>query len=171
MSAGSFERRKSRSLRIAPPAAHSTQTSNTSRAPQLTQGAPSAPGVPDLLRSSLTSPPPSSTNTSTTSSPHPLESRLLQWRKTHDAMKMESLRRVYGIAEPVRRGMELKIVREGQWKPAALGGGKTDNIHEEILALGGREAEVSWEDVFSADDLREPATFHDEMEHRLKMNW
>lgn len=111
-------------------------------------------------------------------------------------MKMESLRRVYGIAEPIRRGMELKIVQEGQWKPAALGGRNESTIHEDILTLGGRETEVTWEDVFDGmsllfnsfpppkqkvsktfsfstlgDDLREPATFHDEMEHRLKMNW
>lgn len=63
-------------------------------------------------------------------------------------MKMESLRRAYGIAEPVRRGMELKIVRDGTFRPAALGGAKTGNVHEDILVLGGRDAEVGWEDVF-----------------------
>lgn len=61
---------------------------------------------------------------------------------------MESLRRAYGIAEPVRRGMELKIVRDGTFRPAALGGAKAGNVHEDILVLGGRDAEVGWEDVF-----------------------
>jgi proteasome maturation protein len=61
---------------------------------------------------------------------------------------MESLRRIYGIAEPVRRGMELKIVRDGQQRPAVLGGSKGGNIHEDILVLGGRDTEVTWEDVF-----------------------
>jgi hypothetical protein len=28
------------------------------------------------------------------------------------------------------------------------GGGAMGNIHEEILALGGRETEITWEDVF-----------------------
>lgn len=61
---------------------------------------------------------------------------------------METLRRIHGIAEPVRRGMEMKIVREGQWRPAVLGLGNQSNVHEDILALGGRETEVTWEDVF-----------------------
>lgn len=61
---------------------------------------------------------------------------------------MEGLRRTYGIAEPVRRGMELKIVRDGTFRPAVLGGNKGGNLHEDILVLGGRDAEVGWEDVF-----------------------
>lgn len=61
---------------------------------------------------------------------------------------MESLRRAYGIAEPVRRGMELKIVRDGTFRPAALGGVKGGNVHEDILVLGGRDTEIGWEDVF-----------------------
>jgi proteasome maturation protein len=63
---------------------------------------------------------------------------------------METQRRVYGIAEPLRRGMELKIVREGVWRPAVLGGsaGMGGNVQEDILVVGGRDAEVGWEDVF-----------------------
>lgn len=61
---------------------------------------------------------------------------------------MESLRRAYGIAEPVRRGMELKIVRDGTFRPAVLGGLKGGNVHEDILVLGGRDTEIGWEDVF-----------------------
>lgn len=63
---------------------------------------------------------------------------------------MESLRRAYGIAEPVRRGMEMKIVKDGTFRPAVLGGNGVGggNLHEEILAIGGRETEVGWEDVF-----------------------
>ncbi|KAK2745468.1 hypothetical protein FQN55_006162 [Onygenales sp. PD_40] len=163
-------------LHIAPPSTNTSQTSNTPLG-ALSKGAPSAPGVHDTLRASLTQQPPSTTTTTPSSqqkpaltSTHPLEARLLQWRQTHDAMKMESLRRVYGIAEPVRRGMELKIVREGEWKPAALGGGRGGSVHADILALGGRETEVGWEDVFDGDDLREPAAFHDELEQRVKMN-
>lgn len=61
---------------------------------------------------------------------------------------METLRRAYGIAEPVRRGMELKLVRDGTFRPAVLGGVKGGNVHEDILVLGGRDAEIGWEDVF-----------------------
>ncbi|KAJ6112956.1 hypothetical protein N7512_008280 [Penicillium capsulatum] len=142
------------------------------------KSAPSAPGLPDTLRNKITLPATafaSSTNnppaSEIPSSTHPLEARLLAWRATQDAMKMESLRRAYGIAEPVRRGMELKIVRDGTFRPAVLGGMKGGNIHEDILTLGGRDAEVGWEDIFQGDEFREPPTFHDEMEKRLKMDF
>lgn len=61
---------------------------------------------------------------------------------------MESVRRAYGIAEPVRRGMELKIVRDGEFRPAVLGGVKGGDVHGDILPIGGRDTEVGWEDVF-----------------------
>ncbi|GLI74330.1 hypothetical protein PoHVEF18_002567 [Penicillium ochrochloron] len=172
------------SLRIAPPSGNRTSTTNTSARLQtthsanLSKGAPSAPGLPDTLRNKLTLPATataSSTNNPSAadipSSTHPLEARLLAWRATQDSMKMESLRRAYGIAEPVRRGMELKIVRDGTFRPAVLGGLKGGNVHEDILVLGGRDMEIGWEDVFQGDDLREPPSFHDEMEKRLKMDF
>lgn len=115
-------------------------------------------------------------------------------------MKMESLRRAYGMAEPIRRGMELKIVRDASFVPMALGGPRRNggNVHEDILTLGGRDTELGWEDVFHSmilpsfyvsflllqvgyvklsllikadDEFREPPTLHDEMEKRLKMDW
>ncbi|KAJ5432875.1 uncharacterized protein N7458_012031 [Penicillium daleae] len=173
------------SLRIAPPSGNRTSTTNTSarqqtthNASHLSKGAPSAPGLPDTLRNKLTLP--ATATASSTNNPsaadvpastHPLEARLLAWRATQDSMKMESLRRAYGIAEPVRRGMELKIVRDGTFRPAVLGGMKGGNVHEDILVLGGRDTEIGWEDVFQGDDLREPPSFHDEMEKRLKMDF
>lgn len=104
---------------------------------------------------------------------------------------MEGLRRVYGMAEPIRRGMELKIVRDSSWTPMMLGGPRRNggNVHEDILVLGGRDAEIGWEDVFhgkslfslgvmedgaddgAGDEFREPPSIHDEMEKRLKMDW
>ncbi|BDD55360.1 hypothetical protein MAP00_000887 [Monascus purpureus] len=167
------------SLRIAPKANYPTQTSNVSaRAPVSlpcpSKGAPSAPGLPDRLRDNITLPaprgPPSSSDNTTPVSTHPLEARLLAWRQTQDAMKMETLRRTFGIAEPVRRGMELKIVRDGTFRPAVLGGNGLGNVHEDILVLGGRDTEIGWEDVFK-DEFREPPTFHDEMEKRLRMDF
>lgn len=58
---------------------------------------------------------------------------------------MEMLRRQFGIAEPVRRGMELKITEAGEWRPAALG--RSSNVHKDILE--GRDTEIGWEDVFT----------------------
>jgi proteasome maturation protein len=151
------------SLRIAPPTSHASHTNNTTgrqhtggdlTAPHPSKGAPSAPGLPDILRNNITLQAPSgspSANAASAalSSTHPLEARLLAWRATHDAMKMESLRRVYGMAEPIRRGMELKIVRDTNFTPMVLGGGsRAGNVHEDILTLGGRDTEIGWEDVF-----------------------
>ncbi|CAD6592150.1 MAG: hypothetical protein ASARMPRED_006052 [Alectoria sarmentosa] len=158
------------SLRIAPPSNHATSTNNTSSA---TGGAPSAPGIHDTLRSSLTptpAPSASSTNTSQshpTVSTHPLESRLAAWQSTQDSLKMNMLRRNFGIAEPVRRGMEMKICREGEWRPVCLGG--SAGVGGDVLA--GRDAELSWEDVYKGDETREGADFHSEMEAQLKMDW
>lgn len=57
---------------------------------------------------------------------------------------MEGLRRAYGLGEPIRRGMELKIAMDGEWMPRILGGGSS--IHADVLA--GRDCEIGWEDVF-----------------------
>lgn len=94
-------------------------------------------------------------------SAHPLEARLLAWRETQEAMKMESLRRAYGMAEPIRRGMELKIVRDASFTPMALGGPRANggNLHEDILVLGGRDTEIGWEDVFHGNFIFFPFSF------------
>ncbi|EFQ89695.1 hypothetical protein CFE70_002199 [Pyrenophora teres f. teres 0-1] len=154
------------SLRFVPNKAHPTQTT-------LETSAPSAPGVHDTLRSRLaqTSTAPTATSSSTApvalQSAHPLEARLVQWRDTQDRLKMEMLRRQFGIAEPVRRGMELKIAEAGEWRPAALGG--SSGVHRDILQ--GRDCEIGWEDVFTGNELREVPDFHTEIENKMKMNW
>ena len=68
----------------------------------------------------------------------------MQWRETQDKLKMEMLRRQFGIAEPIRRGMELKIAAAGEWRPACLG--QSSGVHKDILE--GRDCEVAWEGVF-----------------------
>lgn len=86
---------------------------------------------------------------------------------------MEMLRRQFGIAEPVRRGMELAIVGQGEWRPMCLGGGfgggYGGGLHADILA--GRDMEIGWEDVFTGDVMRDQPDFHTEMERRFGMNW
>lgn len=63
---------------------------------------------------------------------------------------MEGLRRSYGIAEPVRRGMELKIVEGTEWRPRVMGGGeRAGTVHRDVLM--GKDAEVEWEDVFTGE--------------------
>ncbi|OAA68312.1 20S proteasome maturation protein [Niveomyces insectorum RCEF 264] len=107
-----------------------------------------------------------------TDSAHPLEARLKQWEATRAALRMETLRRAFGMAEPVRRGMELKITREGEWRPLVLGGGGSSSsqqpsVHEDILL--GRDATVDWEDIYTGEELRAVPGFHEEMERKLRM--
>lgn len=130
-------------LRITPSTSHRTSTTNlTTIIPtsNFSKGAPSAPGIHDSIRSSnsdVSSP-------TSTQSAHPLEARLLGWQSTQQSLKMIALRRTYGIAEPVRRGMELNIANSGEWKPNVLGG--SAGVHGDILA--GRDTEMTWEDVY-----------------------
>lgn len=98
---------------------------------------------------------------------HPLEGRLRAWEATQESLRMESLRRTFGSAEPIRRGMELKIARDGEWRPMALGGGCVASVHEDILK--GKEASVDWEDVFTGEEQRAVVGVHEEMERKLKV--
>lgn len=41
--------------------------------------------------------------------------------------------------------MEIKIAREGEWRPMALGG--SAGVSGDILV--GRDAEITWEDVYT----------------------
>lgn len=157
-------------MRIVPAAGYANST-------QPTLSAPSAPGLPDTLRRNLT---PSVQSTSSglptqelnqPSSTHPLEARLKAWRSQQQKLKMEMLRRHYGIAEPVKRQMELQVVSSGEWRPAALGAGQgSANLHADILE--GRDCEITWEDVYTGES-GETANldFHTEIEQRQKMNW
>ncbi|QUC20188.1 uncharacterized protein UV8b_04429 [Ustilaginoidea virens] len=150
------------SMRIVPSHSNADSFAHTSH----TSSAPSAPGIHDTLRHGV-GPSVYDAQASKPSSAHPLEARLKNWEATQEAVRMETLRRTFGIAEPVRRGMELKIVRDGEWRPLALGT-SLPSVHEDILR--GKEDMITWEDVFAGDETRGMAGFHDEMEKKLKMH-
>ena len=78
---------------------------------------------------------------------------------------MNMLRRNFGIGEPVRRGMEMRICEEGEWRPRMLGGsaGAGGDV------LRGRDTELTWDEVYRGDETREGMGFHDEMEARQGM--
>ncbi|KAK4234707.1 proteasome maturation factor UMP1-domain-containing protein [Achaetomium macrosporum] len=154
------------SMRIVPAEAHLTSYSHLASR-QLS--APSAPGLYDTLRAGVGPSPFDAADPHKPSSAHPLEARLKAWETTRESLRMEMLRRTYGMAEPIRRGMELKITREGEWRPMALGGGNggMGSVHEEILA--GKDDTISWEDVFTGEETRAVVGVHEEMERKLKM--
>lgn len=148
---------------------------------QAGHNAPSVPGLHDTLRAgvgpsplaSSYAPSPSSSSSKPSAnltSAHPLEARLKNWEATQESMRMETLRRTFGAAEPIRRQMELKITRAGDWRPAVLGNGSM-GLHEEILR--GKDTSIAWEDVYTGEEgLGGNAALmgmHDEMERKLKM--
>lgn len=148
-------------MRIVPANSNPSTFSHVSH----TTSAPSAPGIHDTLRHGVGLSPHDAKSTVPVSA-HPLEARLKNWEATQEAVRMETLRRTFGIAEPIRRGMELKIVQNGEWRPMALGGG-LPSVHEDILR--GKDDTITWEDVFTGDETRPVAGFHDEMEKKLKI--
>jgi proteasome maturation protein len=148
------------SLRLIPEETHAASFTH-----QSSKGAPSAPGLHDTLRAGV-GPSAASSQSEKPASAHPLEARLRGWEATQEQLRMRMLRRTYGVAEPVRRQMELKIAREGEWRPQALGGGGP-SVHEDILR--GREATIEWEDIFTGEESRGVVGMHDEMERKLKM--
>ncbi|KAK0701611.1 proteasome maturation factor UMP1 [Lasiosphaeria miniovina] len=154
------------SLRIVPADDHSSSFSHIS---ERTAAAPSAPGLHDTLRAGV-GPSAHASAEGQPASGHPLEARLKAWEATRHALRMETLRRTYGMAEPIRRGMELKITRDGEWRPMALGGSGTGgqaSVHEEILS--GRDTTITWEDVYSGEDTRAVVGMQDEMERKLNI--
>ncbi|KAL7629702.1 hypothetical protein AAE478_001225 [Parahypoxylon ruwenzoriense] len=157
------------SMRIVPPSNHSSTYTHLSRNPGHNTSAPSAPGVHDTLRSGLSPSPLPSSSAPVPISRHPLESRLLAWQQTQENLRMESLRRAFGMAEPIRRGMELKVAREGEWRPLALrsGGARGAGVHEDVLR--GREAFLDWDDVFTGEEQRAVVSVQEEMERKLKI--
>ena len=151
------------SLRIVPGDAHAATFTHL---PDASRSAPSAPGVHDTLRHGV-GPSAASGQAAAPPSAHPLEARLRAWQATQDEVRMRTLRKTFGVAEPVRRGMELRLTRGADGlRPSALGGGRP-GVHEDILL--GRDASVDWEDVFTGEDNAGAVGFHDEMERKLKM--
>ncbi|CAD6499171.1 BgTH12-04823 [Blumeria graminis f. sp. triticale] len=151
-------------MRIAPPTTHSDTFTHL---PPSSRGAPSAPGVHDLIRAGVGPTQSQHGLSSAPDSAHPLETRLKKWEETQEALKMEGLRRTFGMAEPIRRGMELKMTRDGHWKPACLGGGTERSIHEDILM--GNDTSCQWEDIYKGDETRRVPGFHEELEQRVRM--
>jgi proteasome maturation protein len=148
-------------MRIVPASEAPTTFSHASNS----SSAPSAPGIHDTLRHGVGVSAFDAASNKPVSA-HPLEARLKNWEATQESLRMETLRRSFGMAEPIRRGMELKIVRNGEWRPMALGGG-LPSVHEDILK--GRDDMITWEDIFTGDETRGVAGFHDEMEKKLKI--
>lgn len=71
---------------------------------------------------------------------------------------------MFGSAAPIKREMEMNIVKETDFKPEVLRDGVIPSPSEDILL--NREATVGWEDIYKGFD--KPAVdFHTEMERKM----
>lgn len=124
---------------------------NTVSSLSAAQAAPSAPGLPDAFRAggplSLTS---------TVNGRHPLESRIKEWDATQMQLQTEIRRRMHGLADPLKREMDLAMVSKSSVRP----GLNNSNVHLDIL--NNKDYSIDWEDIYS--DSNKFDTIHTTME-------
>ncbi|KAH3670661.1 hypothetical protein OGAPHI_001176 [Ogataea philodendri] len=123
--------------------------------------APSAPGLHDTLRSGEG---PLSVS-SKINNRHPLEGRISNWEATQRHHQLETYRRIFGAADPIKREMELKLVQDSQFKPAVLGG--PSDLHTDILL--NRETTIDWEDIYTGK-FTKPSCFTNRIRFRKTAN-
>ncbi|EDO18606.1 hypothetical protein Kpol_1048p37 [Vanderwaltozyma polyspora DSM 70294] len=100
------------------------------------------PSLPDTLRQQEGGAVPLSTQLNDR---HPLENRVQNWEETQRKRQLEQYRQIFGIAEPVKREMELKIVENTDFNPLS---NNASSIHRDILL--NKECDVDWEDVYTS---------------------
>lgn len=94
---------------------------------------------------------------------HPLQARLEKWEETQLDLKMEGYRRTFGAGEPIRRAMELEVVKMTDMTSNILGG--TTSIHRDILL--NKDATVTWEEIYPDQPQIQKMDFHSELEKRM----
>lgn len=77
---------------------------------------------------------------------HPLEARLEKWDETQFDLKMETFRRTVGADEPIRRCMELEVVKATDMMASRNILGFQTSAHNDILM--NNDTSVSWEEVY-----------------------
>ncbi|QPG75707.1 hypothetical protein FOA43_003066 [Brettanomyces nanus] len=145
------------SLRIVPEEKQLTDAKNTQFGP----AAPSAPGVVDTLRSGEA---PLSIS-SKVNNRHPLQSRIEKWDQTQRDLQLETYRRTFGVADPIRREMELNIVKETDFRPTLFGFSAITSPSLDILL--NKETTIGWEDIYTGFNDAKPTDFHTEMEKQM----
>lgn len=102
--------------------------------------------------------------TSQVNGQHPLQARLEKWEETQLDLKMEGYRRTYGAGEPIRRTMEMEVVKATDLMPSMLGG--PSSAHHDILM--NKDTNVTWEEIYPGQSHSQlKADFHTELEKRM----
>ncbi|AET40932.1 Ump1p Ecym_7079 [Eremothecium cymbalariae DBVPG len=122
-------------MNVVPPSEYKTSVSTVSATEFRSNAVPS---LPDTLRGQVGARP---LNTQLNDR-HPLETRVKNWDANEQKRKLEQYRQIFGVAEPMRRVMELEIVQQTDFNPIA----DPSNIHRDILL--NKEASIDWEDIY-----------------------
>lgn len=129
-----------RVMNIVPPSSHKS-TVSTAQDPSASSNAVSA--LPDTFRQQQGGAVPLSTQLNDR---HPLESRLQNWEQTERKRQLEQYRQIFGVAEPMKRVMELEIVDRTDFNPL-----NHSSLHHDILL--NKDCTIGWEDVYPGTGL------------------
>lgn len=92
---------------------------------------------------------------------HPLESRISNWEETQHKRQLEQYRQIFGIAEPMKRVMELKLVENTDFNPL-----NHSELHRDILM--NKETSIDWEDVYPAADFPSGMMVGDDLHTKIE---
>ena len=123
------------------------------------------PALPDTLRQQAGGAVPLSSQMGNN---HPLQARVEGWEETQRARQLEQYRQLFGIAEPMKRVMELEIVERTDFNPLST---NQDSLHKDILL--GKDTSMDWEDVYPANNIASGMMvandIHTKIEHKLEL--
>ena len=134
-------------MNIVPP---SNFKSNISTADEGTIISNAVPSLPDTFRQQQGGSVPLNTQLNDR---HPLENRVKNWEETQQKRQLEQYRQLFGVAEPMKRVMELKIVEQTDFNPLSnITSSATSSLHRDILL--NKDCSVDWEDIFQGTGLQ-----------------
>lgn len=123
------------SMNVVPPSNFKSQVNSVENA---THKSNAIATLPDTLREQNGGCLPISTQLN---NQHPLQHHLQNYQSNERARTMEQYRQIFGIAEPMKRTMELKIVQGTDFNPL-----NENHLHSDILK--NKDCSVDWEDVY-----------------------
>ncbi|KAK5778690.1 Ump1p PWA37_000034 [Arxiozyma heterogenica] len=122
-------------LNIVPPSNFKSQINSVENA---THKSNSINTLPDTLREQNGGCLPISTQLN---EQHPLQQHLENYQDNEHARTMEQYREIFGIAEPMKRTMELSIVERTDFNPI-----NENHLHSDILR--NKDCTIDWEDIY-----------------------
>ncbi|KAH3902241.1 probable Proteasome maturation factor UMP1 [Saccharomycodes ludwigii] len=126
------------------------------------------PSLPDRLRQQKGGAVPLSMTELSNKNKHPLEYHLNNYEKAQESRKLQQYRQIFGIAEPMKRMMDLNIINATDFAPVNSNGNISGNLpHRDILL--NKEFTFDWEDVYK-DDLEYNNEIGNDIHSKIEKN-